>query len=118
MLLIRSFGYALAGVKYCYVKEINFRIHLFFTAIVIIAGISLTISLLDWIIVIGCIGTVLSLEMLNSAIEKLCDVVSIERKPQIKVIKDIAAGAVLVVAILSSCIGVIIFLPKILNLVK
>lgn len=118
MRLIRSFGYALAGVSYCYKKEMNFRIHIFFAVATIITAAMLTVSLLDWIIITGCTGMVISLEMINTAIEKLCDIVSAERRPQIKVIKDISAGAVLMAAFGSACIGIIIFLPKFLTVIK
>ena len=118
MRLIRSFGYAYEGLRYCYIKETNFRIHTFFAIAVVITGFCLNISLTDWIIIIGCIGIVLALEMINTAIERLCDIVSLERKPQIKAIKDIAAGAVLLAAFVSVCIGGIVFLPKFLTILK
>jgi diacylglycerol kinase len=118
MRLIRSFGYAYEGLQHCYRKEMNFRIHVSCAILAIIAGVSLAISLTNWIIIIGCIGMVLALEMINTAIERLCDIVSLERKPQIKAVKDISAGAVLVGAFISVCIGLIVFLPKLLTLLK
>jgi len=118
MRLIRSFGYAYEGLRYCYIKETNFRIHTFFAVLVVITGFSLNISLTDWMIIIACIGMVLVLEMINTAIEYLCDIVSLERKPQIKAIKDIAAGAVLLGTFISVCIGSIIFFPKFLTILK
>jgi diacylglycerol kinase len=67
-------------------------------------------------VLLGCIASVLSFEMINSAIEKICNLVHPTYHPAIKTIKDMAAGAVLFVSVISSIIGAIIFLPKILQL--
>ena len=71
---------------------------------------------MEWLVVVLCITVVLTLEMINTAIEKLCDVVQPDYHPQIKIIKDIAAGAVLIAALGSIIIGAIIFVPKIIAL--
>jgi diacylglycerol kinase len=118
MRLIRSFGYAFEGIWHCYTKELNFRIHVTFMLLAISAGFGLKISVMEWIILSGCIAMVLILEMLNTAIERLCDIVSPSRMPQIKIIKDIAAGAVLLGAVASVCIGSFIFFPKIVDILK
>jgi diacylglycerol kinase len=81
----------------------------------VVSGSVLKISLHEWIWLTGCIATVLSFEMMNTAIEKTCDLLHPAIHPTIKVIKDVAAAAVLVVAAGSVIIGAIIFLPKILN---
>ena len=65
-----------------------------------------------------CIGSVLVVELLNTAIEKLCDVLQKNFHPGIKIVKDVVAGAVLVSALGSVCIGAMIFLPKIIHLIK
>ena len=116
--LIKSFGYALKGLKICLLKETNFRIHIFCTVCVIIAGLYLTISPVEWILVLFCVALVLCMEMINTAIEELCNVVHKEIHPGIKITKDIAAGAVLLSAFLAFICGAIIFIPKIFLLIK
>lgn len=78
----------------------------------------LHVSVYEWIVLLGCIATVLAFEMINSAIEKLCNLVHPAYHPAVKVIKDISAGAVLWVSVFSGVIGVIIFLPKMQQLLK
>ena len=82
----------------------------------IILGWVFQIDAMEWMVILLCITAVLTLEMINTAIEKLCDVVHPGYHPQIKVIKDIAAGAVLLAAVGSVIAGAIIFLPKIIAL--
>lgn len=118
MKLIKSFGYALAGIKSCFASEPNFRIHVSFAIVVLIFSVLFNISASEWIAVCFCIVFVISMEMLNTAIEKLCDIVCKEIHPGIKKIKDIAAGAVLISAVFSLVTGTIIFLPKAISLVK
>lgn len=118
MKLVRSFGYALAGIRTCYRSEQNFRIHISFMIVALILSMVCYISQTEWIAVCLCIAFVISMEMLNTAIEKLCDVVHKEVQPDIKKVKDIGAGAVLISALLSAITGAIIFIPKILNLIK
>ena len=83
---------------------------------VIVSGFALKVSVTEWMILLSCIGLVVSLEMVNSTIEKICDHVNPHIHPSIKIIKDIAAGAVLWSALISAIIGLIIFLPKIVSL--
>jgi len=120
MRFLKSFVYAWNGLKYSLLAERNFKIHLTITVMVIVSGIGFKISSTEWIAVFVCIALVLSMEMLNTVIEKLCDVVHPAESHQIKIIKDISAAAVLVGAIASVIIAFIIFLPKIiaLNLFK
>lgn len=82
--------------------------------VVVLLSWGLKISAAEWMVVLGCIATVLSFEMINSSIEKLCNLVHPTYHPAVKTIKDMSAGAVLFVAALSAIIGAIIFLPKIL----
>lgn len=113
MKIINSFKYAGQGIWYCIKSGNNFRIQLVLAAVAVIAGISKNISNTEWLVICLCIGFVLVLEMMNTAIEKLCDEVTMEIKPAIKIIKDVAAGAVLVASVISLIIGIIIFVPKI-----
>jgi len=118
MKLLRSFGYALSGIQYCFRSERNFRLHVASTFMALILSFACAISDMEWIAVCFCIALVIVMEMLNTAIEKLCDVVHREFDPSIKKVKDMAAGAVLVSAIFSVLTGLIIFLPKIIIIIK
>ncbi|MEO6491067.1 MAG: diacylglycerol kinase family protein [Ferruginibacter sp.] len=116
--LTRSFVYAFNGIWLCIFKEANFKIHILVSVIAIIMGAIFNISNIEWVIIIGCIVFVLSMEMINTAIEQLCNVVHKEEHPGIKATKDIAAGAVLVSAFGAFLTGSIIFFPKILSFIQ
>lgn len=103
--------YAFAGIR-AVCSEWNFRFHLFAMVVVVIAGFLTGISANEWTILLLGIAAVLSLEMTNSAIERVVDLVTDEFHPLAKRAKDLAAGAVLIAAIFSVIIGLIIFLPK------
>jgi len=113
---IESFGFAFNGLKILIRDEHNSWIHLFAVFCVIIAGVFFKISVSEWISVVFAFGFVIALEIVNSAIENITDFVSPERHEMIKKIKDLAAAAVLLAAITAFIIGLIIFLPKILEL--
>ncbi|MDR1154083.1 MAG: diacylglycerol kinase family protein [Bacteroidales bacterium] len=110
-----SFRYAFNGLKLLIKEEHNARIHAFVALCVLIAGWGFGISRNEWIAVILCIGMVIALELINSAIERMADFVSPEKRPEIKKIKDLSAGAVLTGAIAAATVGLIVFLPKILK---
>lgn len=114
----KGFLYAFNGLVVFFKHERNGRIQLVIAASVTFLALFLQVSALDWIILLLCIGAVLSLEMINSAIEKLCNFVHPKYHPAVKIIKDISAGAVLWVSVSSGIIGAIIFLPKIQHLFK
>lgn len=108
---LRSFGYAWKGIRSCIGKEQNLSFHLITAIIVVIAGFFFGISPTEWAIIILCIGLVIAMELLNTAIEKLVDMISPKRHPIAGQIKDIAAGAVLICATTAAIIGIIIFAP-------
>nr|WP_279391921.1 diacylglycerol kinase [Virgibacillus halodenitrificans] len=114
----RSVGFTFAwnGLKEVTRTERNFRIHLFITALVLTIGFLVELNWLEWCIVIFAIGLVLVTEVTNSAIEKMIDYLNPAIHPSAKIIKDMAAGAVLIAAIIAALIGLIIFLPKIYTL--
>ena len=115
--IIRSGRYAWNGIKYCCCNEKNFRVQFLIAGIIFSSGFYFRISSNDWILILFCSSFVLSLEMINTAIDKLSDRVSQEIDPVIKQVKDIAAGAVLVSSAISLIGGILIFLPKIKSLV-
>lgn len=92
------------------------RIHLVAAVLACVAGFYFNITSGEWIVIILCIVLVISFELLNTAIEELCNMIYPEQHPVIKKVKDIAAGAVLVAAIGSVIAGLIIFLPKLISL--
>jgi diacylglycerol kinase len=110
---LAGFHYAFNGLKILVKEEHNARIHLLIACCVMVAGVVFKISASEWIAVIFCIGAVIALELINSAIENTADLISREKNEKIKKIKDLSAGAVLVAAIASVAIGLIIFLPKV-----
>jgi undecaprenol kinase len=110
----QSFYFALAGYKAIWLSEINFRIHIIITLIVIFAGVILKLNMVEWIVVLISVGMVLTAEIFNTTIEHLCNLISTEIRPDIKIIKDIGASGVLVSAVISAITGVIIFLPKLI----
>ena len=109
---IRSFGYAFKGIKAVFGNEANMNIHLIMSILVIACGFIFKISITEWMLCIICFGLVISLEMLNSAIENLVNLVSPEQNKIAGKIKDISAGAVLIAAICAAIVGLIIFAPK------
>jgi len=110
-----SFKYAFNGILYFIKSQKNAWIHLFFVFFVTIFGVILKITLIDWILVLFCFGFVLTAEAFNTAIEKIVDFVSPEFQKEAGIIKDVAAGAVLISAIISAIIGLIIFIPKLIS---
>lgn len=109
----KSVKYALEGIVDCIRKERNIKIHLFIMVCVIICGLFFSLSQLEWLICILLFGLVISLEIVNTAIEAVVDLCSPDNHPLAKVAKDAAAGAVLVSAIVAAIIGLIIFIPKV-----
>ena len=113
---IKSFQHAIAGLVQFFAGEINAKIHFAAAVIVISAGFFFTLSTIEWIATIGCIGFVISMEILNTAVEHLADFVSPQHHAKIKLVKDIAAAAVFVSAITVAVIGNLVFFPNILSL--
>ena len=109
---LRSFKFAFNGIKLLIEKEHNAWIHCFAAVCVIIAGFVFGISKTEWIAVVFAIGTVLAAEAVNSSIEAIADLVSPGYNEAIKRTKDLAAGAVLILAIAAAIVGLIIFVPK------
>ena len=114
----KSFKYAFQGVKTAYKKEPNLRIHTFIAIIVLISGAILGLTPIEWLILSFIIFYVISLELLNTVIESLVDLISPEIKDKAKVAKDVSAAIVFFAAILSVVVGIILFLPKIISLFK
>lgn len=113
---LKSFTYAFHGLRVLIKEEHNARIHLFATVCVVAAGILFKISLMEWVAVVFAIGLVFSFEIINTSVEHIANFICPERDDRIKRIKDLAAAAVLVSAITAAVIGLIVFIPKIIEL--
>lgn len=113
---LKGFVYAFNGLVVFFRHERNGRIQLLAALVVVTLGYAYHVSPGEWIVLLACIAGVLSLEMINSAIEKLCNLVHPTYHPAVKTIKDISAAAVLWIAVFSTIVAAIIFIPKILKL--
>ena len=113
--LYKSFGYAFQVIFNTIRTERNIKIHCAAAILVTIFGIWLQISKTEWMICFILFGLILALELVNTAVEATVDLFTEERKPLAKKAKDAAAGAVLIVAIFAAVIGILIFIPKLLD---
>ncbi|WP_158826002.1 diacylglycerol kinase family protein [Mucilaginibacter lacusdianchii] len=114
---IRGFGYAFKGLRYATATQLNFRVHLVAMLTVAFMGYALHISQQEWLWIGLCIALVLVVELINTAIETLTDLVSPDYNVKAGIVKDVSAGAVLLAAIFALITGLVIFLPKLLNLI-
>ena len=110
-----SFKFALEGIIYAFKYEQNILIHFIATIFVIILGLILKISITKWLLLILTISSVISLELVNSAIEAAVDLTTDKIHPLAKIAKDCGSAAVLISAIAAVIIGLIIFIPEIVN---
>lgn len=110
--VMRSFRFAFRGVRVLFREEHNAWVHLFATLLVIAAGFFFRISLTEWALVAFAIGLVFAAEILNSALERVCDIVQPEQDKRIGDIKDLCAAGVLLCALAAAAIGLLVFLPK------
>jgi len=113
---IKRLQFALAGWVYFFRNETNGQIQAVVAILVIVAGFVLEISKQEWLWLILCFAMVIALEMVNTAIETLANRLHPDHHPAIKIVKDVAAGAVLWTSLMSAIIGLIIFWPKVLEL--
>ena len=115
---LRSFKYAFHGIWLLVRYEHNAWIHCFAAVCVVVAGAVLGLSAAEWIVITFAIGLVLAAEAINSSIEALADLVSPGYNEAIKRTKDLAAGAVLILAIVAAVVGLIVFVPKFIIFLK
>jgi diacylglycerol kinase len=105
---VKKFLDSCRGVKIAIRGEVNYFVHLFATAIVVVIALQLGVTQLQWCLLTLCIVGVISAEMVNSAIERLARTITREHHPEIRDALDIASGAVLVMAIGSVIVGLLI----------
>ena len=107
--VFKSFGWAMNGLRAAWREEVNFRIEAILALGVTVGGVYLGFSKLEWVIIIECIATVLAAELVNTAIEDLCNRVEPNTDPVIGKVKDIMGGFVFVVVLGAGIIGVMVF---------
>ncbi len=114
----RSFVYAFEGLKTALKQEPNFRVHIIMATLALILGVVLKLSTIEWLILSFTIFYVITLELLNTVMEAFVNLVSPEYQHFAKVAKDVSASCVLLAAFLSVIVGLVLFLPKIILLIK
>lgn len=112
---LESFQYAFAGIWYTLKTQRNAQIHTVIAAGITILGLILNLTLLEWAVLALTMGLVLVAEMLNTVAEAVMDYATTDFDPQVKIIKDIAAGAVLTAAITAVIVGLLILGPPLLE---
>ena len=109
------FKYALDGLKTLLIKDQKFSLHIY--ASIIVFGFLLHINRSEWIFILLAISLVLAFEAINTAVEYVVDLVTTEYHDYAKYAKDIAAFSVMIVSILALIIGLIVFIPHLINLI-
>ena len=113
---LKSFKYSIDGLKYAYKNEQSMLVHLIATIIAITLGILFKISNFEWIITIFLLSVTASLELLNTAIEAVCDMVTLEYNKLAKIAKDTASASVFFTSMLGFVSALIIYVPKFIEL--
>jgi diacylglycerol kinase (ATP) len=111
---LQSFGHAFRGIVFGLLTQRNVLIHALASFVVIVLGFVLQIERWEWCAILISCGLVWAAELLNTAIERLADRVTLEREEAIRVVKDAAAGAVLAASIAAAAVGAVVFLPRLL----
>lgn len=115
--LFKSFSFAFEGMATELKKGRNFRIQVTLGVLSLTIGFVLGLSYAEWAILVITIAAVLILELINTAIEEIVNIISPQIRPEAKIAKDVSAASVLVASIAAILIGLLLFLPKILKLV-
>ncbi|MBN1219753.1 MAG: diacylglycerol kinase family protein [Anaerolineae bacterium] len=109
---IQSFQYAFAGIWHTFKTQRNAQIHLGIACLILMLGLWLKLSFTEWAVIVLTMGFVVATEMLNTVAEAAMDYATTEFDPQVKIVKDVAAGAVLVSAITAVMVGLLILGPS------
>ena len=110
--IIKSFGFAFKGFIKSFKEEPNMKIHTIMAILVLICGFIFKVSSLEWIVLLFAIGLVIGAELLNTAMENIVDLHSLEHSERAGLIKDVSASFVMILAFISAIVGLIIFIPK------
>ena len=111
----KSFKYSIEGLKYAYKYEQSMLIHVIATICVLLANIFFQVSGIEWLITLLAIGMVLSAELINSAIEAVVDLVTLEEHPLAKIAKDCSSAATFILACMAALIGIVVYVPYIMG---
>ena len=115
---LKSFGYSMDGLIYAYKYEQSMLIHVIATIGVVIANILFKITSFEWLVTLLSIGMVLAAELVNTAIEAVVDLVTLEIHPLAKIAKDCGSAATFVLAMMAAAIGCVVYIPHIIEIVK
>lgn len=110
-----SFKNAYNGLKLAMAHERNMRIHILVVTMCIVLGIAFRLDALRWIMLVIAVGMVLMAELMNTAVENMVDMVTPEYSEKAKIIKDIAAGSVLIASAAAAVIGILVFTDPLLS---
>jgi diacylglycerol kinase len=116
--LIKSFKYAATGIHYAFRNDQNLTVHLIIATLVMVASIIFKVTPYEMGILGLTMVTVITTEMVNTALEKMVDLITKEHRVEAMIAKDVASGMVLIAAIGAIIIGLLIFIPHILNSIK
>lgn len=114
----KSFGYAFEGILYVFEHDQNIRVHCVAAVLVILASVYFDVNPFEMGILGVMILLVITTEMINSAIEKMTDLITKEHRQEAKIAKDVASGMVLVASFGSVVVGILIFLPYIVRMFR
>lgn len=117
MKITKSFSFAIEGLKTAFGQEANFKVHAVITLTVIVIGVFLQLNHIEWLILLLTIALVVTLELINTSLEAIVNLVEPDIRKQAKIAKDVSAAAVMVSAVVSIIVGLALFVPKIITLV-
>lgn len=109
--------YAWKGLQIAWSEEKNFQLQCWAALAVLLFGVYFHLNVLEWLFVFGAIGAVMTAELLNTALEELCDMYKAEHDPHIAKIKDLAAAAVFVSSCAAGVVGCMVFIPHLMLLI-
>ncbi len=117
-LFSRSLSHAIRGIVVVFRSEQSFRIQFFAALVVVILAVWFQVKWFEWVVLLLLVGSVLSLELINSIFERIVDTFKPRIHPVVRDIKDMMASAVLIASVFSLVIGVMIFWPYVAALVS
>lgn len=115
---LNSWKFSIQGLTYAYKYEQSMLIHFVATISAVILGMLLRISAMEWLLIFLSLGVVLAMELINTAIEAVVDMVTLEIHPLAKIAKDCGSAATFVVSILTAVVSLAIYVPRFIELVK
>ena len=116
--LFKSVHYSVEGLAYAYKHEQSLWFHLLATVTAVCIGLLLDIKSIEWIALILALGLLLTVELINSAIEAAVDLVTLDKNPLAKVAKDCGSAATFITCILTAIVALTIFIPYIIELLR